>query len=206
LATKKILITAGPTWVAIDDVRVISNIASGYTGIRLAKTLQKKGAAVTLLLGQTPVPCSLPGSKVIRFRFFNELKNTLRELLENNKFDLIIHAAAVSDFAPKARKGRKLHCNSAFSLRLYPLPKILEEIVRFCGRAKVIMFKLEAGVDDRRLQERAVRALRRTKTELVVANRLEPYKAFIMNSQGALAECNSKNRLIATLSRILLRL
>ena len=51
LKNKNILITAGPTWVPIDRVRVISNIATGKTGILLAKSANKLGAKVTLVLG-----------------------------------------------------------------------------------------------------------------------------------------------------------
>ena len=54
LKNKKILITAGPTWVSIDTVRVISNTATGATGILLAEKLRKLDAKVTLLLGPVP--------------------------------------------------------------------------------------------------------------------------------------------------------
>jgi len=54
LKNKRILITAGPTWVPIDTVRVISNIATGQTGILLAEKLRSLGAKVTLLLGPVP--------------------------------------------------------------------------------------------------------------------------------------------------------
>ncbi len=50
---KRILITAGPTWVPIDNVRVISNIATGTTGVLLAWQTSAQGAKVTLVLG----PC-----------------------------------------------------------------------------------------------------------------------------------------------------
>ena len=59
---KKILITAGPTWIAVDSVRVISNTASGETGQLLADRLAREGAKVTLVLG--PVPNRLKNKKV----------------------------------------------------------------------------------------------------------------------------------------------
>ncbi|MBU1999188.1 MAG: phosphopantothenoylcysteine decarboxylase, partial [Candidatus Omnitrophica bacterium] len=62
LKNKKILITAGPTWVPVDDVRVISNSASGETGILLAKRLSGQGAKVTLLLG--PIGNYNPDKKI----------------------------------------------------------------------------------------------------------------------------------------------
>ena len=62
LKNKRILITAGPTWVAIDSVRVISNIATGETGILLAKRLSLQGAKVTLALG--PSCCAYASGKI----------------------------------------------------------------------------------------------------------------------------------------------
>ena len=61
LKNKKVLITAGPTWVPIDNVRVISNTATGETGILLSEKLKNLGAKVTLLLGPTNLSLRLRG-------------------------------------------------------------------------------------------------------------------------------------------------
>ena len=58
---KKILITAGPTWVRLDDVRVITNVFTGKSGVALAESLARKGHTVTLLLG----PGGAPVKKVL---------------------------------------------------------------------------------------------------------------------------------------------
>jgi len=77
LKNKRILITAGPTWVSIDKVRVLSNTASGATGILLSQALAAKKSKVTLLLG--PVGNFSVGKniKLLRFKSFDELKKAL---------------------------------------------------------------------------------------------------------------------------------
>ena len=98
LKNKRILITAGPTWVAIDKVRVISNIASGKTGVILAEKLNNCGAKVTLLMGPGECCCLNKKIRLVRFKFFADLKQTITRELKSNKYDVIIHSAAVSDY------------------------------------------------------------------------------------------------------------
>jgi len=82
LATKSVLITAGPTWVAIDSVRVISNTATGETGTLLAERFAQQGAKVTLLLGPVSNCCLNKKIRVINFKFFDELRDKLIRELE----------------------------------------------------------------------------------------------------------------------------
>ncbi|HQO38768.1 MAG TPA: phosphopantothenoylcysteine decarboxylase, partial [Candidatus Omnitrophota bacterium] len=96
LKGKRILITAGPTWVSLDPVRVISNTASGETGRRLAYACAQAGARVTLLLGPGESPAPDRRICVRRFRFFEELDRSLRSELRK-KYDAVVHSAAVSD-------------------------------------------------------------------------------------------------------------
>src|ERR1700681_1633108 len=93
----RVLVTCGATWVPIDDVRVISNISSGEMGHLIAQAFRQKGALVTIIEG--PVTHTLVDKKIktIKYRFFDELPRVLKqELLK--KCDIVVHAAAVSDF------------------------------------------------------------------------------------------------------------
>jgi len=203
LKGKKILITAGPTWVPIDSVRVISNIASGQTGILLAREVAARAGKVTLILG----PCgeyNLNSSiRIIRFRFFNELKDTLRRELKKVKYDIVIHSAAVSDFKTKQIKG-KIVSSKYFDLRLKPLPKIIHDIRRMAPNAKLIMFKLESDISDRVLIKRAIEARIKAGADFVVANRLNPYCAFIINKVDSKITIRSKQELAKKLIKVLL--
>lgn len=197
LKGKRVLITAGPTWVPIDTVRVISNRATGETGILLSERLAKKGARVTLVLGPGCFACIHQKVKIIRFTFFNELRDIMVKELTANRYDAIIHSAAVSDFRPEHTIKGKLSSNKAHALKLIALPKIIEYIKDRAPLAKLIMFKLESGVTDKELIRRAHKALRERNADFVVANRVEPhYKAYLLDGTKILAEAASKKQLI----------
>lgn len=201
---KRILITAGPTWVPIDEVRVISNIASGETGILLAEKLLKYGAGVTLVLGPVESCCINKKIKLVRFKFFDQLRSRLKKELLSKNYDCIIHCAAVSDFRPLNPTRGKLASNKAHNLKLTVLPKIVNEIRKLCPAAKLVMFKLEAGISDIELIRRAREALLKAQADLVVANRITPsYKAFILNKNETLGRINSKKELADKLADLI---
>lgn len=184
LKNKRILITAGPTWVPIDKVRVIGNIATGETGILLAKKLKNLGAKVTLLLGPIGT-CSLDKKiNLIRFKYFDELKKIIVRELKSKKYDMVIHSAAVSDFRPRQKIKGKLPSDRSYSLKFVPLPKIIKDIRRLAPKTKVVMFKLESGVSDTILIGRAKKSLANADADFVVANRISPYRAFIIDKEG----------------------
>lgn len=238
LKGKKILITAGPTWEALDDVRLISNIATGQTGMFIAQEAKRQGAHVTLLLGPTEIPFFdrapleslrlLTGRaiKIRRFRYFNELREILRELLKATRYDIIIHSAAVSDFKVQHRVKGKLKSDKAYTLKLVPRPKIIRDIRCLCPEVKLVLFKLESRVSDEVLLRRAKKmagaftpfeiqrshnkarpakaGLFRTgfTCELVVANCLNPYRAFIINKKHVIS-IKTKQELAKKLIKIL---
>ena len=126
LKGKRVLITAGPTWVAIDNMRVISNTASGQNGLLLAERLNRLGAKVTLLLGQVG-SCSLNKRiRLVRFSFFEELKSRLQQELKTHRYDAIIQTAAVSDYRPSKILKHKIRSGiKRLRLELRPTPKII---------------------------------------------------------------------------------
>ena len=228
MGIKRVLITAGPTWVAIDKVRVISNIASGETGILLAEGLARKGAKVTLILGPgenmsfpAPAFAGVTGEsmyldsrfrgndkniiqnsrvKIIRFRFFKELREAVKKELKAYRYDFIIHSAAVSDFRPVSQTRGKISSDKPRVLRLEPLPKIIEDIRRLAPSARLVMFKLDAGISDKKLIAIAREALIKNNADLVVANRLEPrYKAYILDGKRIYSRAGSKQEMARNL-------
>lgn len=207
MGIKRVLITAGPTWVAIDKVRVISNIASGETGILLADKLSGQGVKVTLLLG--PGNCDYKNSlvKIIRFRFFEELRQALEKELKSAKYDFIIHSAAVSDFAPRNIVQGKLKSDRPPVLRLKALPKLSADIRRLAPKSGLVLFKLESWIKDEELIRRGRKTLAASRADLIVANMIEPrYKAFIIDAKNIYSRCASKQemarKLIETLVNI----
>jgi len=200
LKNKRILITAGPTWVPMDSVRVISNIASGETGILLAEKLSKEQAKVTLVLGPVERRGIDRRIRLVKFRFFEELRARLKKELSSKKYDIVIHSAAVSDFRPEQPVKGKFSSGKAYELRLIPLAKIVTEIRRRAPEAKLVLFKLESGISDNLLLRRAEAALADAGGDLVVANRLIPrYKAYLLDEKKIYFQAASKEKLAQAL-------
>ncbi len=204
LKNKRILITAGPTWVAIDSVRVISNIATGETGVLLAEKLQRLGAKVTLVLGPVGVCCLNRKINLMRFRFFNELRDIINKELRSKRYDAVIHSAAVSDFKPGQVIKGKIDSKKSYNLRLLPLPKISRDIRRLASKAKMIIFKLESGVSDETLIKRAKATQAKVNADFIVANRLNPYRAFIIDRKDNIVAIKTKNALAKELLKIII--
>jgi len=98
LKNKNVLITAGPTFEAIDPVRFIGNHSSGKMGIELAKSCANRGANVTLILGPTSLTLENPSIKVERIQSAQEMYDVVNQCFEQS--DIAIFAAAVADYRP----------------------------------------------------------------------------------------------------------
>jgi len=161
LSGKRILITAGGTRERIDSVRYIGNMSSGKTASRLADELAAAGHEVTWLGAENAMrPDSV--ERLVSFYSFADLEARLKELLVSGEHDMVIHAAAVSDFSvaaletddgKKLQQDGKLASDSDLLLRLKPNPKLLSQLKNWSANPdlKVIGFKLTDTAD---LQQR----------------------------------------------------
>jgi len=206
LKNKRILITAGPTWVPIDGVRVISNTASGETGLLLAKRLCKSGAKVTLMLGPVPEKTVFTDKsiKIIHFRFFDELRSGLFKELKDRRHDAVIQSAAVADYGLKKPAGHKISSGlKKLTLNLYALPKIIDSIKKADPRLRVVAFKFEASGSRQYLLKQAKRLMQRSNSDLVVANTCarNKYKAYLIDRASIIGPVTSKPVLVAQLSK-----
>ncbi len=195
LKNKRILITSGPTWVPIDKVRVISNIATGRTGVVLADELRRSGAAVTLLMGPTGACCIGKGIKLIPFRFFDELKDAVVNELRSGKYDVVIHAAAVSDYRPAGVLARKVKSDrKIWQLKLVPTVKIIDFIKKIDRSVFSVGFKFEPDAGRNLLIKRARGLIARSKLDLVVANSFKGnrYCAYIVSGKSACGPLKDK--------------
>ncbi len=187
---EKVLITAGATWVRIDHVRCLTNLARGLTGYRLARYFAQRGYQVTLLLGPTEFePISSKNLMLRRFRYYRDLEKILRRELSRKRYAIIIHSAAVSDYAPRRIYSGKISSKKELLLKLTPLPKLLPMIRRHAPAAVLVQFKLENTANKKDLYGAALQSLRRNKTDFVVANSLKDiengdYTRYIMDATG----------------------
>lgn len=212
LRRRRVLITAGPTWVRIDAVRHISNFSSGRTGIVLADTMARAGADVTLLLG--PVQASIDGLaasgvRIVPFVTFDDLHQAVREQLRTGDFHAMLHAAAVSDYRPVSEVTAKLPSGEEeLVLRLRPTPKIVDEVKDLAPDLLLVKFKLEVSRSRAELFSIARASAARSRADLVVANDLSEYAgerhpAFILNQQEVLAETETTQGLADSLVTVL---
>jgi len=206
LKNKNVLITCGPTQVPIDDVRVISNQSTGQLGHFIAQRLQKAGAKVTLLEGAVRNPIKMKSIRVIGFTFYKELLNCIQRELKK-KYDIMIHAAAVSDYQLKKTYPKKLSSGLAeLNLQLVPTIKIIDRIKKWAPNIFLVGFKLEDGINRQSAEQITHRLFKQSRCDLVVVNTItgNTYHGFILNRRyKILAEANSRPSMSARLMRIL---
>ncbi|TRZ48926.1 hypothetical protein D4Q80_02960 [bacterium] len=199
LKNKRILITAGPTWVPIDSVRVISNIATGETGILLANKLVRRGARVTLFLGPVNPCCLDKRVRLINFKFFDQLRNGLKKELRAKIYDIVIHNAAVSDYKPQVKHTRKIKSGrKKLKITLVPTPKIIDSI-RKSGRSLFLVgFKFEPDAEKNRLINKARALKKRSALDLAVANTISKgqYRAYIIGKSRVYGPLPDKGSLV----------
>ncbi|HEU4521760.1 MAG TPA: bifunctional phosphopantothenoylcysteine decarboxylase/phosphopantothenate--cysteine ligase CoaBC [Thermoanaerobaculia bacterium] len=163
---KRVLVTAGPTREAIDPVRYITNRSSGKMGYAIAEAARRRGASVTLVSGPTSLDAPA-GVEVTRI-------NTAQEMLEAvlaraGSHQIVIKAAAVSDFAPAevaSRKIKKTAGRDTLELTLRKNPDILAALAGLKPRPFIVAFAAETdGVE-----ENARLKLERKGADMIVAN------------------------------------
>jgi len=142
LKGKKVLITAGPTYEAIDPVRFIGNHSSGKMGYALAEVALKMGAAVTLISGPSSEKINHPSLKLIKVVSAEEMLTAAQEFYDST--DIAIAAAAVADFKPKKIASNKLKKESGLAhISLVPTVDILSYMGDKKKKQKLIGFALE---------------------------------------------------------------
>lgn len=165
LAGKRILITGGGTAEAIDPIRIITNRASGKTGIELALEAFRRGAEVTLVHSGC---MGIQGICEFNVESAADMTETVLEELRKG-YDLLISAAAISDFTVKPSRD-KIKSGKEFTLTLKPAPKLINEARRIYPDLKIIGFKAETGVSEDELIQRAREAMEDHSLSMVVAN------------------------------------
>jgi len=131
LKDKRILITAGPTYEAIDPVRFIGNHSSGKMGFALAKVAIELGAEVILISGPSEEKISHPLVSVIKVMSAEKMFEKVKKYYSS--VDIAIAAAAVSDFKPINYKAQKIKKNQNIqSIELSPT----KDILAYMGKKK----------------------------------------------------------------------
>ena len=164
LADLSLLITSGPTREPIDAVRFISNPSTGKMGYALAEAAARRGATVTVVTGPTTLPDPF-GIEVVQVQTTSEMLAAVEERVAGA--DVVIGAAAPSDYAPKSPVGEKISKSlPRMSLTLERTPDILAQISQDKGGLILIGFTAETTD----LIARAKQKLKQKSLDLIVAN------------------------------------
>jgi phosphopantothenoylcysteine decarboxylase / phosphopantothenate---cysteine ligase len=182
LSGQDIVVTAGPTWEAVDDVRFLGNRSSGKMGFALAEAAGCLGAKVTLIAGPVALATPTAVAKRIDVESALEMRQALQKIAA--RADVVVMAAAVADFRPGVRVLGKLSRRNGRSAapkaeraipKAIPLvanPDLLAELGRSRkgSRPYLIGFAAEVGVSGQALIERARTKLAEKSCDVVVAN------------------------------------
>jgi phosphopantothenoylcysteine decarboxylase/phosphopantothenate--cysteine ligase len=212
---KRVLITAGGTRETIDGVRTLTNMSTGKTGAALADHLYERGHQVLLLTNeyaekpQTQV-------KMDTYNTFRDIYNTLKALAQTQNFDMILHAAAISDYSianiktpdgeitPSQEKMSSDYDN--ISIQLKRNEKILPRLKDLFGdQTTVVGFKL-TSTESKKDQAKAIFSLFTEKAvDYVIHNDMNDIKngnrKFLMTSrEGEQNELDSIDKLAEHIS------
>ncbi len=196
-----ILLTAGGTRVPLDPVRDITNNSQGTFGANLAVELLKRGAEVIYLCAEdsrTPFTVSLDlfgcpdlarvlprladGQEFaracagryqeVRFRTFADYQAAVRLLVQDQKPEAVVLAAAVSDYLVANPSPTKVRSGTELKVELVPAAKIIQQVKDWHPDTFLVGFKLLVGATDEELIEAAWNSIQVNRCDLVVANDL----------------------------------
>lgn len=160
----RVVVSAGPTWEALDPVRHLANRSSGKMGYAVARMARRRGAQVTLVSGPTALPAPR-GIEVVPVVSARDMEQAVVQHAATA--DVVVMAAAVGDFRPadasrhKIKRGR-----SNLDLRLMPNPDILAKLGALKGARLLVGFAAET----RDLVANARRKLQAKGVHLMIAN------------------------------------
>ena len=169
LEGKSVLISAGPTYEAIDPVRFIGNHSSGLMGYSLAHECASRGADVTLVSGPTHLEATHPNIKTIDVRSAEEMFDAC--VTNFSKADITIKAAAVADFRPSKIADQKIKKSSEIpTIELTPTKDILSELGKLKSKNQILIgFALETNNEI----ENAKTKLKNKNLDFIVLNSLQ---------------------------------
>ncbi|OYX24031.1 MAG: phosphopantothenoylcysteine decarboxylase [Flavobacteriales bacterium 32-35-8] len=190
LRGKKILITAGPTYEAIDPVRFIGNHSSGKMGFEIAKESANLGAEVILITGPTYEKVVHSLIHVIPVVSAEEMYNAAHTYFK--EVDVAILSAAVADFKPKEVAAQKIKKTAdALTLELEKTKDILASL----GAIKTNQFLIGFALETNNEIENAKDKLKRKNLNLIVLNSLNDSGAGFKNDTNKVTFIDDKNQI-----------
>jgi phosphopantothenoylcysteine decarboxylase/phosphopantothenate--cysteine ligase len=210
------VVTAGPTFEPLDQVRRLTNFSTGRLGTELAAFLTDRGHEVTLLIGEQ---ATFRGERrAQRIETFSTTAHLLEQLRSLAWLDAggVFHAAAVSDFSfgkiwrrspegnlAPVQSGKIPTRTGTLLAELVPTPKIIADLRGLFPKAKIIGWKYEVDGDREQAIRAAERQLREYRTDACVANGPAYGGGFGLVVKAPPAHCNDQAALFCLLEQLL---
>lgn len=234
----RILITSGGTTVPIDPVRYISNSSTGKFGAELASCALRSNADVTYLTsatGKSPFSCNMDlytstdwennlnklkqlnqfcdqyrsHYQEYRYHHFQEYAELLKSIVEKDQPDIIILAAAVSDYLISNYSDKKVRSKENLTIHFQSAPKLIHFIRQWSEKSFIVGFKLLVNATDAELVTAAKDSMAQHDTDLVVANDLSSIKRgaheIILVERNGSSQKHTQNLAEAVIKRSLQR-
>ena len=168
-----VLLTCGPSYEPIDDVRRITNFSTGQLGVELANALTRAGHGVTCLKGIAATTHERAESaRVIPFSTNDDLLARLETIEERAKVGAFLHVAALADFKVRREGGERKMSSRAgeHTLTLIPAAKVIGKLRGLFPNARIVGWKYELdGTRDDALAKGA-RQIAENRTDACVVN------------------------------------
>lgn len=192
LKSKKILVTAGPTYEPIDPVRFIGNYSSGKMGYFIAEELAKQGAEVILISGPTHLEISHPLITKVSIQTAQEMYEASMNYFPH--CHAAIMSAAVADFKPTVRFDRKVkRGNDQMQISLEPNKDIAAELGKLKNENQILIgFALET---DNEL-ENAKKKIHTKNFDFIVLNSLNDKDAGFGFDTNRISIIDDQNKII----------
>jgi phosphopantothenoylcysteine decarboxylase/phosphopantothenate--cysteine ligase len=172
LSGKKVLIIEGATREPIDDMRFLSNRATGRTGNLLACEAFRRGADVIVLAGENVMDIPDHVERITFTGTGDLMMKTESVSREHGRIDICFFVAGISDYAPGKTDGKISSGRDSLTLELRPTPKVINRFRELNPDTFLVGFKAESVKDDGELIRRAYERMNQVGMDLVVANDL----------------------------------
>lgn len=209
MLNKNVLITSGGCLEKWDNVRGHTNLAKGTIGKMIAEEALSKGANVTYLHGYFAAKPNTKDTQSLKLESFEgiiDLQEKMKNIILNNKVDVVIMAAAGSDWIVDKIIGQdgedisqqgKISSDNPPIIHFKKAPKVLKQIKEWNRNVILVGFKLESNADKTMLLDRAKLRMNTSKADFMIANSSESLYStkaphYIIKHDHEIYECPSK--------------
>jgi phosphopantothenoylcysteine decarboxylase/phosphopantothenate--cysteine ligase len=175
----------------------LGNSSTGRTGVQLAEALFDRGHQITLLASKS-APNAKRSLTTHRFDTFDDLQTGLKQQLQSQEIDLILHAAAVSDWLPEQTQQGKVDSRAElWTIRFKPAPKLIAQLQAWSRNpdVRIIGFKLTSRASRRTQDEKIQQVLRYPGVEAVIANELTEWPRWSFNTKDQRIQVETREQM-----------